>query len=269
MLEREIVAFEDPYYPEQLDQLQVHIDLSLAAGLVPALKRPEILHRNEASSRARRHLPNPLVIVVLREPIARTVSAYHHYVAYGLLPAIDPNVALPAILDELRETSAASIKAEVVNYSLYAAALARLRQDFGERLLILFQEDLLSNTEPCLAQILGMLGIPSCDLGPLPHSNVGDYSLNRRKLSRLAGRIGYDIDDCHATFRVTQHALRRRTAQALFALDRLRPSMQRPQPVLTPSVRRRLVETLADDASLLPEIVRQPLPNAWVSSLQL
>lgn len=269
MSKRECVAFEDPYYPEHLDQVQVHVESSFAADMIPGVKRPELLHRSEASSRARRHLPDPVVVVVLREPVARTISAYYHYVGYGLLPAVGPSSGIAAILDELDGEDDASIGGEVVTYSLYSGGLRRLYGDFGERLVVFFQEDLVSDTAACTERIFRMLGIEAPDLGGLPRSNVGSYSLRPLKLSRLGGRVGYDIDDSCATFTVTQQVVRRRIAQALFGLDRLCPSIQRPQPMLSLSVRRRLVSTVIADVALLPDIIGRPLPGAWVSSLQL
>jgi hypothetical protein len=269
MLPRETVAFEDPYYPKGLREVNAHLESSLDADTVPAFKRPELLHQREASRRARQHLPDPVVVVVLREPVARTISAYYHYVSHGLLPPLSLDMGVSALLDRLHRKSPSSIGDAVVTYSLYSAAIGRLQEDFGQRLLVFFQEELLSDTAGCTANILSALGIEPYDLGLLPRTNVGKYSLNPRKLSRLGGLIGYDIDDTHGRFSVTQHPLRRRTAQSLFVLSRLRPSVRRTsQPLLCPSVRAQLVDTLIGDVELLPDMIRRPLPDPWISSFQ-
>ena len=270
MLPRETVAFEDPYYPERLREVEAHLASSLGANTVPAFKRPELLHKSEASRRARQHLPDPVVVVVLREPVARTISAYYHYVGHGLLPPVDLDVGVSALLERLHRKDPFSIGDAVVTYSLYSDAIGRLQEDFGQRLLVFFQEELLSNTARCTADILCTLDIEPYNLGLLPRTNVGKYSLNPRKLSRLGGLIGYDIDDTHERFAVTQHPFRRRTAQVLFALSRLRPSVgPTSQPPLSPSVRAQLVDTLVADVKLLSDMIRRPLPDAWISSLLL
>lgn len=269
MAKREVVAFEDPYYPEHLDEVRAHVRCSAAAGLIPALKRPELLHRAEASERALRHLPNPVVVVVLREPVARTVSAYHHYVSYGLLPAREANAGISAILDEILPDKGPTIGSQVITYSLYSEPLRRLKAELGEHFLVFFQEDLLADPARCTTRILRQLDIEATDLGTLPRVNVGDYSLNPMKLSRIGGRIGYDVDQEHGQFRVTPQPVRRRTAQALFFLDKLYKPRQTIHPTLSPEVRHRLVQHFADDVQRLSAIIEQPLPEAWASSVEL
>lgn len=270
MMRRESAAFEDPHYPSNIDQISNHVDTSLAAQTVPALKRPELLHCSEASGRAQHHLPDPVVVVVLREPIARTISAYYHYVSYGLLPAVSPDQGIVALLDRLSHSDMPSVGDEVIHFSQYADSIRRLRRQFGDRLLVFYQEVMLADTRACTDTILKALSLDPRDLGTLPRSNTGHYSLRPLQLSRLGGQIGYDIDNERARFIVTQKRIRRHTAQGLFALHRLRPRIQSPpQPVLSGTVRQQLVELLSDDAQQLPELVQEPLPNTWISSLQL
>lgn len=263
MARREVVAFEDPYYPERLGEVEAHLCSSVATGSIPALKRPELLHRADASGRALRHLPEPVVVVVLREPVARTISAYHHYVAYGLLPARDPNTGISAILDELRDGHGPSIGSQVITYSLYSEALCRLKAELGEHLLVFFQDELLADAASCTTRILRQLDIEPTDLGTLPRVNVGDYSLKTMKLSRMGGRIGYDVDQANAQFRVTPHPVRRRIAQGLFFLDKLRAPRHVTQPALSQDVRHRLTQLFADDLERLPVVIDRPLPHGW------
>ena len=269
MAPREVALFEDPHYPQGLDRLLERMQGLNARGIVPALKRPELLYNEESAARAHRHLPEPLVVVVLREPVARTVSAYHHYVRHGLLPAVHPDLGIAAILDERRYAEWPSIGSQVVRYSLYSDPLGRLRREFGDQLLVLYQEELLSGAAEWAARILELLDIEPTDLGALPRINAGDYSLRHVTLSRLGGRIGYEVDEAHGTFRITPRPVRRVVGQALFALDRLAPVSDPRARELSAEVRARLVEVLAQDVQFLPGIVGRPLPNTWVSSLGL
>ena len=267
MAEREVVALEDPYYPDRLGEVLAHVEASAAAGVVPALKRPELLYREESVERIRDHLPDPVVVVVLREPVARTVSAYHHYVRHGLLPAVDPSRGINALLDQFGEEHM-SAGSQVIQYSLYSHPVDRLQEAFGRSLLVFFQEELHSDTFACTSEILRVLEIEPIDLGALPRANAGDYSLRRLRPSRLGGRIGYDVDD-RGRFSVTTRPARRLAGQALFALDRVCSPASGPAPHLDASVRRRLVDVLAADARRLPESLQRPLPATWTTSLAL
>ncbi len=268
MARREVAVLDDRRYPEGVDQLCAEIEMLTARGLVPALKRPEMLYHERGAERARRHLPDPLVVVVLREPVARTVSAYHHYVRHGLLPAVHPNAGLSTILDESDDAGRSSVRSQILTYSLYSRPLARLHGEFGDHLLVFFQEELLSDPAGCAARILDLLSLERVDLGALPRANAGDYSLRRVTFSRLGGRVGYEVNEEDGTFRITSRPLRRLLGRALFALDRLAPRTTQP-PELSPEVRARLVAVLAEDARLLESVVGRPPPHAWIASLGL
>jgi hypothetical protein len=260
----EVVAFEDPHYPDQLPRVHTHVDACLAQGVVPALKRPEIMHCPEASPRAAAHLPHPLCVVVLREPVSRTLSAYHHYLSYGLIPPVHPDLGLTEILREAHETATVAVRQQIVRYSDYVTALRRLREQFGDRLLVFYQEDILGDTVRCTTRILRSLDLPPRDLGPLPRANRGNYSLYAAKPSRIAGRIGYDVDQQLGRFTLTTNPLRRGVAQAFSGLDRLYRSRPQP-PELSPDVRQKLRDVLLDDVGTLTEMVGQPPPDNWMA----
>lgn len=268
MAGREILGFEDPYYPKGLTEVLAHVENSTDRGLVPALKRPELLYREESVRRARHHLRDAVVVVVLREPVGRTISAYHHYMKHGLLPAVHANVGIDALLDEWSLGERVDARSEVIRYSLYSRPLIRLQKQFGSDLVVLFQEELHSRTSDCISEICRLLDIEPFDLGPLPRANPGDYSLRRIRPSRLGGRIGYAVDK-NGAFSVTTRPARRIAGRALFALDRLCTPTADAPPQLDAPVRRRLVGVLAADAQLLPDILGRHMPDEWASSLRL
>lgn len=269
MPRREIAVLDDPLYPAGVGRLSAEIAKLTAKGLVPALKRPELLYHEHGAERARRHLPEPLVVVVLREPVARTVSAYHHYVRHGILPAVHPDVGIAAILDERRCAERSSIRSQILTYSLYSRPLARLRREFGDQLMVFFQEELLADPAACAVRIFDLLDLERVDLGALPRANAGDFSLRHVTLTRLGGRLGYEVDEEQGTFRITSRPLHRFVGRAFFAMDRLAPPRTNHPPDLSPDVRARLVAVLAEDAQLLEEALGRPLPRAWAASLGL
>lgn len=267
MVRREVMALEDPYYPQGIGWLKQHISESHSAGLVPALKRPELLHRAETPERLVELLPNPYVVVILRDPLARTVSAYYHYVRHGLLPALDANLGIPALLDDLDRLSPPAPGHQVVKYSLYAGAVVRMLDVLGDRAGVFYQEELVGDTTSCADQMLRAVGLEPCQLGPLPKVNTGTYHLRRFRPASVGGRLGYEINERDGSFVLTRRRARLRIAQALFALDRAWYGKAGRQPTLHPDTRYRLAAALAPDARRLPEILGRPLPSAWAASL--
>lgn len=268
MVEREVMALEDPYYPRRMPDLERHIEESRSAGLVPAFKRPELFHRPETPRRLTELLPDPYVVVVLREPVSRTVSAYYHYVRHGLLPAVDVNVGIPVLLDALEDRSPPGPGQQVVRYSLYAESLGRMQDSLGDRMATFFQEELLLDAPAVAHQTLNAIGLEPHPLGPLPKVNAGGYRLQRYRPASAGGRLGYEIDDRDGTFRLTERPARLRLAQVLFALDRRLCTTAGAQPPLRPAVRQRLAAMLAPDARRLPQLLGRPLPETWSASLE-
>ena len=87
MLPLEEGYFDDPWYePRRLDgwlEKRFHAAGDRAAR---GFRRAELLAFPECPARIAHDLPGVRLIAVLRNPVDRAVSAYHHYVAAGLLP---------------------------------------------------------------------------------------------------------------------------------------------------------------------------------------
>lgn len=58
------------------------------------IKRPDYLSLPERPQRINEHSPEAKLIVVLKNPIQRAVSAYYHYISNRYLRAVEPNEGL-------------------------------------------------------------------------------------------------------------------------------------------------------------------------------
>jgi len=95
----ELAAFEDPDYASfDAEAFDEHFAAGRNVNAI-GLKRPNYLHQADVPTRLYRHLPHAKLIVVLRDPIHRAISAYFHQVRHGFAPAKEINTGLLAILD--------------------------------------------------------------------------------------------------------------------------------------------------------------------------
>lgn len=95
----ELATFEDPQYEDYDPQIFAsHFSPDWDAKAL-GLKRPSYLHEPEVPRRLARHLPGIKLIVSLRDPVDRAVSAYFHQVRHNFAPLVEVNRGLENILD--------------------------------------------------------------------------------------------------------------------------------------------------------------------------
>ena len=117
---------EDGYWSAQSAAEFMSIGSCQGDDLRIGVKRPDYLARSEVPPRLRILSPECRIVVVLREPVERAVSAYYHYVRYGLVPDLPLSLGLKLIrLDSLGEFYPRS--SEVLTYGEYGRHLARWR----------------------------------------------------------------------------------------------------------------------------------------------
>jgi hypothetical protein len=76
------------------------------------------LHKPECPERIHRHIPHAKLIVVLRDPVDRAVSAYYHQVKMGFAPLKSVNRGLLEII-YAGHTERYRRSAEVIGYGFY------------------------------------------------------------------------------------------------------------------------------------------------------
>ncbi|MCD0450181.1 sulfotransferase domain-containing protein [Actinocorallia sp. API 0066] len=268
LAEGEVRAFEDPFY----DAAAVAALPSLfqGSGRVRGIKRPDYLGRPEVAARLREHLPEARLLVVVREPVARAVSAYYHYVRHGFLPLLPLEDAFARLLDGSLDAEYPRAP-EILSYGRYGHHLARYLEHFpAERIAVFEQKALTADPAAALRRAFTLVGVdPEFTPPPAPRvSNRGVYSPARLRLLRTKNRFMYEY--------TPELSLRRprRPSPAgwlynasVVGLDRLVLSRFDPgrAPAPTPELRARLEAFYADDrAALLAAAPSLRAEAAWL-----
>lgn len=171
---RKEVHFFDIHYPKGLRWYRahfVHQEQKEREGLLAGEATPYYLFHPLAPQRMAQHLPNARFIVLLRNPIDRALSHYHHIRRYGLepLPTFEQAIAAEQERlkgqEELLLSGGLSYSPAHQNFSylargIYAAQLRRWFQYFPkERFLILRAEDFFASPGQVWPDVLTFLGL--------------------------------------------------------------------------------------------------------------
>ncbi len=190
--EGELADFEDPQYAHfEIDQFKQHFAPGQDASAV-GLKRPSYLHEPEVPERLAHHLPDLKLIVALRDPIERAISAYFHQMRQSFAPVRDVNTGLRAILHgEWDETYART--SQIIEYGFYYEQLDRYLRHFDQDQFFLTTYRSITKAPRATVQaICQFLNVSEeVDLGdPLNgKSNEGVYSKLRLSLIQLTNPI--------------------------------------------------------------------------------
>lgn len=260
----EIGYFEDPFWECSSAQTLDRHFAAARRGQVTGFKRPELLGRPECPPRLAGALPQAKLVVVLREPVSRTVSAYFHYVRSRHLPIRPLNDGLRAILNG--ETDGWPHAWEVIEFSRYGGLLERYLEHFDRKAIcIAFERDFDREPDRTLERILGHIGV--APLGPPARDRVvnhGVYSLPRLRVLRLGSRLVYPTDPVTGLVRARSGLGWRVGNRAISELDRLllQPYFENRPPPLADDVRSRLQATFEPDVASLARLVGKP-PEGW------
>jgi len=199
--EGEVRFFEDPFYsPDAIAALPDLFERP-AVDTLRGIKRPDYLGRPEVAERLHRHLPDTLLFAVIRDPVARAVSAYYHYVRHGFLPLLPLDEAFEALLAGGATSSPTSMATryprapEILDYGLYGKHLKRYLGYFSRTQLMVFdQTGLTGDPAGSLRRAFEFVGadpefVPTATTSV---SNRGVYSPRRLRLLRTKNRFMFD-----------------------------------------------------------------------------
>lgn len=177
---------------------------------------PSYLFHPLAPERAAALVPRARLIAILRDPVARAYSHYHHEVALGREP-----LSFEEALEQEEERLQGELERMTADPSYfsrpwwdhtyvargrYAEQLERWLEAFPpEQLLVLFSDDLAERPAATYGRVLAFLGAPPHDLGAYPRVFERDYEAlrpdTRRALEetfaepdrRLAALLGQEL----------------------------------------------------------------------------
>jgi hypothetical protein len=175
---------------------------------------PYYLFHPAVPGRIRHTLPETKFVVMLRDPVARAISHYHHVVSQGLekLPIEAAFRAEQDRINGAEQALTASRVARVINHqrysyvsrSLYSQQIERWLDHFPRsRFLFLTSERMFDNPQWALDAVSGFMEVPSYRLGNASADNQRVYpeapratrEFIREKVAddsaRIAGIIGF------------------------------------------------------------------------------
>jgi hypothetical protein len=183
--------FDDPEYSSGSVADQFAKIRRQAGRKLAGIKRPTLLERRESAERIHRHCPNAKLIVLLRDPISRAVSAYFHQMYYGFLPIEPIELGLRNILDG-KYHDRFPRSHEIIDFGKYEMHLVNYLRFFDrEQLLVLVDKKSGNWLADAIGTTLGFLGVDPTYSSPTlgRRINKGVYSLPRLRFLRLRNLI--------------------------------------------------------------------------------
>lgn len=159
MPKNEIAYFADPDFQTEKIEDFAHLFDKAGDKKVLGFYRSDYLYLPEVSKRIKKILPNSKIIVIIRDPIGRLLSAYFHHIDFGFIPAINPEKGIQLLLEsKLKKTYPRS--SHILEYSFYAKGLANYFKVFGkDRILVLSYSELKKNPEQFVRKAYQFLNV--------------------------------------------------------------------------------------------------------------
>lgn len=265
----EVPYFEDPFYLRSSPSALAELFAPARPGQRLGIHCPSYLGRPEAAGRIRASAPSARILSVLRDPVARSLSAYFWYMQFGMLPLQPPEVGVRRLLDGWADPAYPQAW-EILDWSLYGRHLAPYLELFGpEQVLVLLSEEL--DGARTLSRLHTFLGL---DPRPPPGAhqrtrNEGVYDLRRLRVLRARRRFAWSWAET-STYSYQPRRLRRPLRflpnAAIVGLDRLVLSRLFGNEVATlpRALEDRLRDHFTDDVRMLEDLVDRDL-STWRS----
>jgi hypothetical protein len=192
--EGEVRHFEDPFYSAGAVSDLPSLFSTPEGSAVRGIKRPDYLGRPEIPGRLHEHLPEAKLLVVLRDPVARAVSSYYHFVRHGFVPLRPIDEAVRALLaGEWADSHPRST--EVLSFGMYGEHLTRYLEHYSaERIMVFDQAPLTKEPQAALRRAFEFIGVdPDFAIAESTNkvSNKGVYSPARLHLLRTKNRTRF------------------------------------------------------------------------------
>ena len=134
---------------------------------------------------------NVKIIIMLREPVSRTVSAYEHVFRNNIKEQLSFTDALAVEEGRLEREQGLTPMAMYKSMSMYADAVKAYQEAFQDVHIALY-DDFQSSPKQCIDQIFEFLGVESCEeIDYLSRYNIGGWQWENEKVKQLALSDGF------------------------------------------------------------------------------
>lgn len=208
---------------------------------------PNYLCDPAAPARIARVSPAARIVIVLRDPVARAYSDYWHKVRYGR----ESRPFLERIQVQLADPRRRMPGPGYVGAGLYAEPLGRYLETFGDRVLVLFQDELSADTRGELRRVLEFLGV---DVAVADRLRLGVRNATALPRNALVRRLYRSPRLRAAGVRVIPQPLQPGLERLMLRRDGL--------PAMEPEARRLLREFYEAEPAALEPLLGRPVPWA-------
>lgn len=257
----EIPFFEDPDYAQsslgELANRFSKVDSILTTGI----KRPTYLARPECAPRIARDIPQAKIIILLRSPVERAISATHHLMRMSVIGVGDPDALLNDLLDRHAQDPDPY---GILHFGRYADHVEQYAELFGpNRLLTLLHSDIAECPQTVLHKTCIFLGVT--EIRP-PHLNdvVNPGVYDRSKLASMnwINRKRFQIDPRTGRLSERTPGFRRLTFGALQRLVLALPEAGQKRARIEPATKQRLLDFYSKDIEKLSRLIGRDL-SGW------
>lgn len=263
---QEVPFFEDPDYGnmniKEFDKIFMN-----RKEKVLGIKRPNYLCKPEVGPRLAEIIPNAKVLIILRNPIDRAISAYFHNIKYGFLPPLPIEEGLDKVIDG-SINSEYPRAAEIVNDGFYYKCLQLYEHFFQTgNILILLHEDILQNKKMSIQRIYDFLGINSSfnskNINLTPQKVI--YNIKRLKFIRVRNNLVYKYNNKRTRIIGHKHIFSRIINFSFLFLDEkvLGKFLVNEKPQISNKLKRKLTNIYKTDIYNLEKLLRRDLSH-WL-----
>ena len=188
----EVPIFETPDYQSYGEKTINDIFSSpLQHAHAVGIKRPTYLHKAEVPARLHKHVSNAKLIISLRDPVERAISAYYHYMKGGFVPMVDINEGLLKIMSGVWSRRYPRAH-EIIQFGRYFGQIDRYLEYFNEQQICITTTKSIKHRPGVVARrVYNLVGVSdSFEPSVLnSKSNRGVYSLSRIRILRMQNPI--------------------------------------------------------------------------------
>ncbi|GAB5560435.1 MAG: sulfotransferase [Synoicihabitans sp.] len=270
MPREEISAFESPDY-ENGAVNALFRRFGGRSEKIRGIKRPNYLCLPGIAERIKENTKTPKFLVVLRNPIDRTRSAYFHYAYGGFAPIIELNAGIEGILDGKLKSGWPRVE-EIINFSMYGKGIERFLAVFPPSSFMFITHDEVSQCpQNSLTRVCDFLDIDKCvNFGGLNrHPQSVIYSPQMLRVAQFRNRIVYSYNNNRLRVEYRNPRFFWRSLSRLLkelehlVLDRFYPARKKPN--FNQLLESRLSELFAADIEKTERLTGLDL-SAWKSS---